>query len=99
MLTVGKRTAHKLGLVVVVIACLMHASDDWLMGTVSRPPSLTLGAIVCDWFLLVLVNIVLAAPITLVLWNFVVSPTFEVRRIRYIEALVLTGLMCWFVYS
>ena len=81
-------------LIALLLACFIEASSDWVASL--NPPSLTIGAIAIDAVGLLLVGLILGIPVTILFWNKVVSPIFEVRKIRYIHGLVIFTVIYWF---
>jgi len=75
------------------LACFIESSRDWVMSL--SPPRLTAGAILLDAICLLIVVLILAVPITVLVWNNLISPVFEVNKIKYIHGLVIFTVFCW----
>ena len=81
-------------LIALLLGCFIEASSDFVMSL--NPPSLTLDAITIDTFGLLLVGLVLGVPVTMLFWNKLVSPIFEIRKIKYIHGLIIVTVIYWF---
>ena len=80
-------------LVALFIGCFFEASWDFLKA--QTPPSMTLDAILMDTVMILAVGLVLGIPVTMLFWNRLVAPIFEVRKIRYVHGLVVATVLYW----
>ena len=91
-----KRPDWKRALAVVALllaACVLESSSDWIQSRVS--PSLTYDAVAIDIALLFTGTFIIVAPVVLLIWNWLVAPLFEVKKIGYFHAVVVVTLMYW----
>lgn len=76
------------------VAALIEASSDWLKS--QNPPSLTIGSIAMDTIGFFLVGLAIGVPVTMLFWNRLVVPVFDVRKIRYVHGLIIVTVIYWF---
>lgn len=76
------------------LAALIEASTDWVKS--QHPPNLTLGSIGMEAVGMLLVGLILGVPITLLFWNKLIAPIFDVRKIKYLHGLVIVTVIYWF---
>lgn len=74
-------------MVALSLAALIEASTDWLKS--QTEPSLTVESIMKDAVGLLLVGFIIAVPLTMLFWNKLVAPVFDVRKIKYVHGLVI----------
>ena len=80
-------------LLALILACFIEASSDWI--TTLNDPRLTLGGIAIDTVIALIVVLAIAVPITMFFWNRLLAPIFQMPRVTYVHALVLTAAVSW----
>jgi len=80
-------------LIILLIACLIEGASDWVDSL--NPPSLTMGAIAIDAIGIFFVGLLIGIPVTMLVWNKLVAPIFEVPKIRYVHALIVCTVIYW----
>ena len=80
-------------LLALILACFLEASNDWI--TTQTDPSLTLGGIAIDTVGLLIIGLAIAIPITMFFWNRLLAPIFQMPRVTYVHALVITAAVNW----
>jgi hypothetical protein len=77
----------------LILACYFEASYDFICSL--SPPSMTQNMILIDTIGILLVGFILGFPITMLMWNKLLAPIFNIPKINYIQALVLISALYW----
>ena len=80
-------------LLALILACFIEASSDWI--TAQRDPSLTLRGIAIETVGILFLGLAIAVPITMFFWNRLLAPIFQMPRVTYVHALVITAAVNW----
>ena len=80
-------------LLALILLSFIEASMDWI--TTLNDPSLTLGGIAIDTVGILILVLAIAVPITMFFWNRLLAPIFQMPRVTYVHALVITAAVYW----
>lgn len=88
------------GFLLILSVCAARIVEDYIITHIpdNKLKIFTPASVFLEMCLNLFVIIFAITPIVLIVWNFVLSPRFEVKRITFFDAAILAAAAYWIQY-